>query len=128
MITSFMITLREGLEAFLIVGIILAYLARTHREELKKYVYYGTGLAIAASLTAAGIFNLLSIRFAGRNEELFEGVLSSLAKSLFGYNSNPSLLEVLSYVGYYVLTYVFYRNIVKSEYTEIATPFKPVAE
>jgi branched-subunit amino acid transport protein len=41
---------------------------------------------------------------------------------------NPSLLEVLSYVGYYVLTYVFYRNIVKSEYTEIATPFKPVAE
>jgi len=40
MITSFMITLREGLEAFLVVGIILAYLARTHRKELKKYGNY----------------------------------------------------------------------------------------
>ena len=39
MITSFMITLREGLEAFLVVGIILSYLAQTHREELKKYVF-----------------------------------------------------------------------------------------
>jgi FTR1 family protein len=99
MITSFMITLREGLEEFLIVGIILAYLAQTHKEELKKYVYYGTGLAIAACLTAAGIFNLLAIRFAGKNEELFEGGVGSLAKSLFGYNSNPSLLEELSLCG-----------------------------
>jgi len=272
-----MITLREGLEAFLVVGIILAYLAQTHREELKKYVYYGTGLAIAASLTAAGIFNLLAIQFAGRNEELFEGIVmllaaavltsmivwmlkesayikgniqqkvsqsaatglavlafvsvfregietvlflgaaavgadqntdmligglaglsvslilvyvlfrstvnldikmffkvtsvflvlfaagltahgvhelqeagvvpvivehvwdmngildengtvGSLAKSLFGYNGNPSLLEVLSYAGYYVLAYGFYRNIMKSDFSKSAAYVKPLTE
>lgn len=77
-----MITLREGLEAFLIVGIILAYLAQTHREELKKYVYYGTGAAVASSLVAAGIFNMLAIQFAGRNEELFEGIVMLLAAAV----------------------------------------------
>ena len=82
MIPSFMITFREGLEAFLIVGIILAYLARTRQPELKKYVYYGTGAAIVASLAAAVAFNLLAIQFAGRNEELFEGVVMLLAAAV----------------------------------------------
>jgi len=77
-----MITFREGLEAFLIVGIILAYLARTQQEGLKKYVYYGTGAAIVVSLVAAVAFNLLAIQFAGRNEELFEGVVMLLTAAV----------------------------------------------
>lgn len=77
-----MITFREGLEAFLIVGIILAYLARTRQEELKKYVYYGTGVAIAASLIVAVAFNTLAVQFAGRNEQLFEGVVMLLAAAV----------------------------------------------
>lgn len=77
-----MITFREGLEAFLIVGIILAYLARTRQEELKKYVYYGTGVAIVASLIVAVAFNTLAVQFAGRNEQLFEGVVMLLAAAV----------------------------------------------
>jgi high-affinity iron transporter len=77
-----MITFREGLEAFLIVGIILAYLARTQQEGLKKYVYYGTEAAIFASLVAAAAFNILAIQFAGRNEELFEGVVMLLTAAV----------------------------------------------
>lgn len=79
MISSFMITFREGLEAFLIVGIILAYLAQTKRTELNKYVYAGTGLAAVGSILAALAFNLLAIQFEGRNEELFEGIVMLIA-------------------------------------------------
>ncbi|AKB85225.1 FTR1 family protein [Methanococcoides methylutens] len=79
MFSSFMITFREGLEAFLIVGIILAYLVQTRRTELNKYVYGATGLAIVGSLAAAVVFNLLSIQFEGRNEELFEGIVMLVA-------------------------------------------------
>ena len=79
MFSSFMITFREGLEAFLIVGIILAYLVQTRRTELNKYVYGATGLAIVGSLAAAVVFNLLAIQFEGRNEELFEGIVMLVA-------------------------------------------------
>jgi high-affinity iron transporter len=82
MFENMMITLREGLEAFLIVGIIFAYLAKTNREHLNKYVYLGTIAAILASLVAAVLFNALSIEFAGRNEELFEGVVMLLAAGI----------------------------------------------
>ncbi|MDW7775173.1 MAG: FTR1 family protein [Methanosarcinales archaeon] len=79
---SFIITFREGLEAFLIVGIILAYLTRTQQEQLKKFVYYGTFAAIVASLLVAAAFNMLAIQFAGRNEELFEGMVMLLAAAV----------------------------------------------
>jgi high-affinity iron transporter len=79
MIESAMITLREGLEAFLVVGIILAYLAKTNRQHFNRYVYIGCGAAIVASLAAAALFNVLSIEFSGRNEELFEGMVMLLA-------------------------------------------------
>ena len=39
---------------------------------------------------------------------------------------NPSLLELLSYAGYYVLG--FYRNIIKSDYSKSAASIKPLTE
>lgn len=42
--------LREGLEAFLIVGIIMKYLEKTGREELKRSVKVGMGIGIGGSL------------------------------------------------------------------------------
>ncbi len=79
MFTSFMITFREGLEAFLIVGIILAYLTQTKREQLKHHVFTGAGLGIIASIIAAVAFNILAIQFEGRNEEIFEGIVMLFA-------------------------------------------------
>ena len=79
MIASFMITFREGLEAFLIVGIILAYLAQTRRTDMKHHVYSATGLAIVASIVTAIAFNMLSIQFGGANEEIFEGIVMLFA-------------------------------------------------
>ena len=50
MLSAFLIALREGVEAALVVGIILVYLARTGRSELARYVWWGVGLAAALSL------------------------------------------------------------------------------
>ena len=49
---AFIITLREGLEAFLIVAISLAYLRKTGREQLVPAVRWGIGLSIVISIAA----------------------------------------------------------------------------
>ncbi len=76
MVASLVITLREGIEAALVVGIILAYLRKTGRHQLRQPVYAGLALAIAASLLVAGIFQ--AIGFDPENEYL-EGILMGVA-------------------------------------------------
>ena len=58
MIGSFLITLREGLEAALIIGIILAYLAKTGNRQGFKPIWIGTALGVFASLVAGAIITL----------------------------------------------------------------------
>lgn len=53
MLETSIIVFREGLEAFLIVAIILAYLARTGKTDLMKPVFFGIGAAILLSATTA---------------------------------------------------------------------------
>ena len=55
MLQAFIITLREGVEASLIVGIVFAYLGKIGRPELKRTVFWALGLAIAASVAGAAI-------------------------------------------------------------------------
>ncbi len=74
MISSFIITFRETLEAALIVGIILAYLIKTKREEHNNVVYLGVGSAIIASIIGAFLFNALAGGFEGKAEQIFEGI------------------------------------------------------
>lgn len=76
---AFIITLREGLEAALVVGLILAYLTRTGRTALNRYVYLGLGLAVLASLAGAAVFSLAG--FDPENEVL-EGTLVAVAAGL----------------------------------------------
>ena len=59
MLQAFIITLREGVEASLIVGIVFAYLSKIGRPELKKTVFWALGSAVLASvLVAVGISRL----------------------------------------------------------------------
>src|SRR5258708_1599960 len=53
MLEAFVITLREGVEAALIVGITLAYLAKIGRPELRKSVYSALGAAFVCSIAVA---------------------------------------------------------------------------
>src|SRR5437870_7837490 len=68
MLQAFIVTLREGVEASLIIGITLAYLAKIERNDLRKSVY---AALIAASDGSIGVAFLLSRT--KWNEDIFEG-------------------------------------------------------
>jgi high-affinity iron transporter len=76
MLQAFVITLREGLEAFLIVAISLAYLRKTGRPQLVPAVHWGIGVSILVSIGAAVLFSRAS------NQALWEGVLALAAAAL----------------------------------------------
>lgn len=73
------IGLREGLEAALVVGIILGYLVKIEKPGLRRYVYGGTAGAFAASAALAGILFALGAEFEGPAEAAFEGFALTLA-------------------------------------------------
>jgi high-affinity iron transporter len=73
MVQAFFITLREGLEAFLIIAISLAYLRKSRRSELIPAVHWGIGSAVLVSGAAAWLF------YQARNQALWEGVLALVA-------------------------------------------------
>lgn len=73
MLQAFVITLREGLEAFLIVAISLAYLRKTGRGELTRAVHWGIVAGVA--LSAAGGYLL----FNAANQEALGGPLALVA-------------------------------------------------
>jgi high-affinity iron transporter len=73
MLQAFVITLREGLEAFLIVAISLAYLRKSGRRELVPAVHWGIALSILISIGAALLFQRAA------NHALWEGVLALAA-------------------------------------------------
>ncbi len=79
MLSSLLITLREGLEAALIIGIILAYLARIGSRQSFKPVWLGTSLAVLVSLIAGAAIFLLAGEFSGQAEEIFEGLAMFVA-------------------------------------------------
>ena len=74
MLSAFLIALREGVEAALVVGIILVYLARTGRSHLSRYVWSGVAVAGALSLAVAIALERWQI-----NEDGFEGLMLLLA-------------------------------------------------
>jgi high-affinity iron transporter len=70
LLSAFLIALREGVEASLVVGIILVYLSRTGRAHLARYAWYGVAAAVALSLAIAIALERWQI-----SEDGFEGVL-----------------------------------------------------
>jgi len=79
MLSTFIIALREGLEAALIVGILVAYVVRTERRHLLKPLWTGVGVALAASLGLGAVLSFTSAELSDRGEEFFAGTTSFLA-------------------------------------------------
>jgi high-affinity iron transporter len=73
-LSAFLIALREGVEASLVVGIVLVYLARTGRSQLSRYVWVGVAAAVALSLAVAVALDRFSI-----SEDGFEGLMYLVA-------------------------------------------------
>jgi high-affinity iron transporter len=74
--------LREGFEASLIVGIVLAFLNRTGRRQGFGAVWAGTIAALALSVTAATLLFVIGAELEGRAEAIFEGSAMLFAASL----------------------------------------------
>ena len=82
MLSTFIIALREGLEAALIVGILVAYVVRTDRRHLLKPLWTGVAVALVLSLGLGAILSFTSAELSDRGEELFAGVTSFAAVGL----------------------------------------------
>lgn len=79
MLVPFLIMLREGIEAALIVGIIASYLKQTGRGQYMPAVWIGVFLAAALALLVGGGLELVSAEFPQKQQELFEGIVGLVA-------------------------------------------------
>lgn len=82
MLSNAIIGLREGLEAALVVGILLAYLTKTGRSHLKRPVWRGVGAAVGLSVAVGALLQQVSDDLSERSAEIFAGAMSLVAVGL----------------------------------------------
>jgi high-affinity iron transporter len=82
MLPSYLLALREGLEAALIIGIVLSVLRKMDRQRLNSAVWVGVLSALVISVLAALGLNWIGAEFKGRGEQLFEGITMFLAAGI----------------------------------------------
>ncbi|GJD47863.1 Ferrous iron permease EfeU [Methylobacterium crusticola] len=82
MLIAFLIMLREGIEAALIVGIIAGYLAQTGRQAWMPAVWAGVALAILLCLCLGVALQALGAEFPQKQQEMVEGVIALLAAGM----------------------------------------------
>lgn len=82
MLPSFLLSLREGLEAALIVGILLGALRKMNRPQLRPTIWAGVLAALLLSLLAGLALTLLGLQFEGQAEKIFEGLIMLTAAGL----------------------------------------------
>jgi len=79
MFVPFLIMLREGLEAALIVSLIASYLKRTQRGRWIGVMWIGVFLAAALCLGLGILINETTGEFPQKEQELFEGIVAVIA-------------------------------------------------
>src|SRR3954454_8291372 len=79
MLANYLIGLREGLEAALVVSILVAYLVRSGRKDRLRPIWLGVGAAVATSLAAGALLTFTSRSMSFRAQEAFGGSMSILA-------------------------------------------------
>ena len=77
--SSFLILLREGLEAALIVAIVLAYLKRLERDADFRTVWLGTAAGVGIALAAGIVIFAVVGELEGKAEEITEGIIAFVA-------------------------------------------------
>jgi len=82
---AFLILLREGFEAALVVGIILAVLARLDRRRDFVWVFWGIGAAALSSVAFAGAADRISDLFGGAGQEVLNGIVLAAAAAMMTY-------------------------------------------
>lgn len=87
-VASLLIITREGFEAILVVGAIIAYLVKSGNKHHTKAVYWGSVIALGFSVIMAFILNALTGANAGENQEIIEGATMLVAVAVLFYVSN----------------------------------------
>jgi high-affinity iron transporter len=82
MLASFLLSLREGIEAALIISIVLGALRKMYRMELVPAVWYGMVSAVLVSLAGGVLLTALGLSLEGTAEQIFEGVAMILAAGI----------------------------------------------
>jgi len=79
MLASFLLSLREGIEAALIIGIVIGALRKMRHMELIPAVWYGTISAVLVSVAGGVLLTVFGLSLEGTAEQIFEGVAMLLA-------------------------------------------------
>jgi high-affinity iron transporter len=87
-LAALLIILREGFEAILIVGAIIAYLIKSGNKKSTAPVYWGSLIALVLSVVMAWILSALTSTASGQNQEIIEGATMLLAVVVLFYVSN----------------------------------------
>jgi high-affinity iron transporter len=90
-VQSLMILVREGLEAILIIGALLAFLTKVGAGEKRRHIHAGVGAAVGLSILTAIAFETV-FRISTANQEVVEGITMLVA------------VAVLFYVSYWLLS------------------------
>lgn len=82
MLPTYLLSLREGLEAALIIGIVLGAVNKIRRNDLTPAVWLGTWSAVAVSILTALILTSVGMSLEDEAEEIFEGVTMLIAAGI----------------------------------------------
>jgi high-affinity iron transporter len=82
MLPSYLLSLREGLEAALVIGIVLGALRKIRRMDLAPALWIGTGTAIAASTLVAVLLTSLGLELEDPGEAIFEAATMLIAAGI----------------------------------------------
>lgn len=98
MLPSYLLSLREGIEAALVVGIVLGALRQIHREELASSIWAGVLSAAFISVVTAIVLTAFGLSLEGAYEPVFEGVTLCLAAGvltwmIFWMNRNSRFIK-----------------------------------
>jgi high-affinity iron transporter len=82
MLPTYLLSLREGLEAALIIGIVLGAVSKIRRNDLAPAVWFGTLSAVAVSILAAVLLTSFGMSLEEKAEQIFEGVTMLIAAGI----------------------------------------------
>lgn len=82
MLPSYLLSLREGLEAALIIGIVLGAVSKIRRSDLAPAVWLGALSAVIVSILTAVLLTSVGMSLEGKAEEIFEGITMLIAAGI----------------------------------------------